>query len=175
MPSCAHRTRSRRVALATALAACGLTALALAQGAGTAPPQAPPAADAAARPAVALEVRAIGFDNARGHAIAKLYRPGDNVLGATSFQRATSAIEGRAARLQFGDLAEGTYALVVFHDENDNGIVDHNALGLPKEQLGFSGGFRLGLFSGLPNFKKLAFTLARGPGPVPQVLSIEVR
>ena len=35
----------------------------------------------------------------------------------------------------------GIYAAVVFHDENDNGEIDHNALHFPAEPLGFTGGF----------------------------------
>ena len=55
------------------------------------------------------------------------------------------------------DLAYGPYAMVVFHDENDNGTLDHNVLRLPAEPLGFSKGFKLSLFSGMPNFEKLRF------------------
>jgi uncharacterized protein (DUF2141 family) len=52
----------------------------------------------------------------------------------------------------------------VHHDVNDNGRVAHDALGLPAEPLGFSGGFRLGLFSGKPTFAKLRFAFAAGGG-----------
>jgi outer membrane protein len=57
-------------------------------------------------------------------------------------------------------LAFGDYAVVVLHDGNDNGEVDHNFLGLPTEPLGFSNGFKLGLFSGKPTFEKLRFTFS---------------
>ncbi len=70
-------------------------------------------------------------------------------------------------------LASGSYALVVFHDENDNGTIDHNVFRMPKEQLGFSNGFRPGLFAGLPSFEKLEFRLAGAPSP--QRLDIEVK
>ncbi|MFK8103856.1 MAG: DUF2141 domain-containing protein [Saprospiraceae bacterium] len=35
-------------------------------------------------------------------------------------------------------LAFGTYAIAVFHDENNNGELDTNFLGIPKEPYGFS-------------------------------------
>lgn len=82
------------------------------------------------------------------------------MLAQTSSLRASSVIQNGEARLEFADLPDGLYALVVFHDENDNGKIDQNALSLPKEQLGFSNGYRLGLFSGLPTFGKLQFRVA---------------
>lgn len=38
----------------------------------------------------------------------------------------------------FQGVPEGQYGLAVFHDENNNGKVDTNVLGLPKEGFGFS-------------------------------------
>jgi uncharacterized protein (DUF2141 family) len=40
--------------------------------------------------------------------------------------------------LTFADLAPGTYAVLVMHDENGNGKLDSNMLGIPKEGYGFS-------------------------------------
>jgi uncharacterized protein (DUF2141 family) len=40
--------------------------------------------------------------------------------------------------LVFRNLVPGTYALALFHDENGNGKLDSNALGLPTEHYGFS-------------------------------------
>ncbi len=132
----------------------------------------PPAVSAAL---VTLEVQAVGFDSDHGHAIAKLYRPGDNVLDTASFMRATSEIHDAEARLRFPPLAEGTYALVVFHDKNDNGVIDHNFIHLPSEQLGFSNGFRPGIVSGLPKFEKLQFRLERPLGTGVVTLRIVVK
>jgi uncharacterized protein (DUF2141 family) len=42
------------------------------------------------------------------------------------------------ARRDFEGLPSGTYALVVLHDENMNGRIDTNWLGVPKEGYGFS-------------------------------------
>ncbi len=125
---------------------------------------------------VTLEVEAVGFDDDRGHAIATLFRPGANVLDQDEgCSHATSEIHNGAALLRFPPLDEGTYALVVFHDANDNGIVDHNFLHLPSEQLGFSNGFRPGIFSGLPSFKKLQFQLKRPSGTGPATLTIVMK
>jgi uncharacterized protein (DUF2141 family) len=56
-------------------------------------------------------------------------------------------------------LRPGSYAVVIHHDENGNGELDHNIVGLPAERLGFSGGFALSLTSGFPSFAKLRIEL----------------
>lgn len=39
-------------------------------------------------------------------------------------------------------LAPGTYGLLVHHDENGNGLLDENFLGIPSEPIGFANGYR---------------------------------
>jgi uncharacterized protein (DUF2141 family) len=109
-----------------------------------------------------LTIRATGFVHARGHAVAKLYLPGENVRSKQPHLLVRSEIHEGAASFAFPGLPFGTYAVVVFHDENDNGEIDHNLVGLPIEPLGFSNGFALGLLSGMPTFEKLQFPF--GPG-----------
>ena len=45
---------------------------------------------------------------------------------------------GSEARVVFEDLAPGRYAVLVMHDENDNGKLDTNLVGMPIEGYGFS-------------------------------------
>ena len=54
------------------------------------------------------------------------------------------------------DLASGEYALVVYHDENGNGRLDENFIGIPSEPLGFSNRYWP---QGPPTFTKAAFKL----------------
>jgi uncharacterized protein (DUF2141 family) len=114
-----------------------------------------------------LAIVATGFRHTHGHAEAKLFRPGENVLGVP-FRRARVVPHAGQARFQFADLPLGDYALVVFHDENDNGKIDHNFLGLPAEPLGFSNGFSPGLFAGMPSFEKLKFAF-RADGEIQRI------
>lgn len=109
----------------------------------------------------ALAIYVVDFKHDGGHAVAKLFAPDDDVLGRGRWQRAAPIREGRA-EFRFPDLAPGAYALVLFHDENDNGEIDHNSLGLPTEPLGFSNGLRPGLLTGLPSFDKLRFERTAG-------------
>jgi uncharacterized protein (DUF2141 family) len=42
----------------------------------------------------------------------------------------------------FTNLTPGTYAVIVFHDENDNGKLDKTALGMPIEAFAISNNAR---------------------------------
>ncbi|MBZ0107627.1 MAG: DUF2141 domain-containing protein [Candidatus Scalindua rubra] len=55
----------------------------------------------------------------------------------------------------FLDIAPGTYALAVIHDENVNGKLDTNWLGVPKEGYGFSNDVKGVL--GAPAFSAASF------------------
>jgi len=104
-----------------------------------------------------------GFPSDRGHAIANLFREGDDVMKIDlAYLHAREMISGNRAQLVFRNLKYGKYAVSVFHDENGNGILDHNFLHFPAEPLGFSNQFQLGIFSGLPSFEKLQFDFAPG-------------
>jgi len=59
------------------------------------------------------------------------------------------------ARCDFEDIPPGTYAMVVIHDENMNGKLDTNALGIPKEGYGFSNDAKK--FLGTPSFSDASF------------------
>jgi uncharacterized protein (DUF2141 family) len=110
-----------------------------------------------------LTIQVNGLLHERGKVIANLFREGDDVMKiATASLHARASISDRHAQLVFQNLKYGKYAVTVFHDENDNGNLDHNVLRMPAEPLGFSNGFQLGLFSGLPGFDKLEFVF--GPG-----------
>ncbi len=47
-------------------------------------------------------------------------------------------IQNKQARCDFEDVPPGTYAIAAAHDENMNGKLDTNALGIPTEGYGFS-------------------------------------
>jgi uncharacterized protein (DUF2141 family) len=127
------------------------------------------AADAGRAPAD-LIIEASGFQSSAGHAIAKLFLPGDNVRQRGRQEVAATIAAGKAT-LVFPAVPAGDCAVVVFHDANDNGTIDHNLLGMPSEALGFSNGFKLSLTSGLPTFDKLRFAHRDAP----QTLSLAVK
>ena len=63
------------------------------------------------------------------------------------------------ARLLFTGLAEGEYAVALFHDENANGKLD-TLLGIPREGFGFSRNPTVRF--GAPRYKQVSMQL--GPG-----------
>ncbi len=52
----------------------------------------------------------------------------------------------------------GEYALVVYHDENGNKRLDKNFIGIPREPLGFSNGYRP---KGPPTYERARFKLGK--------------
>lgn len=97
------------------------------------------AADAQARHALTVSV--CGLKNRDGRVLALLFSsssgfPGE-VAKAYARTRTADLSEGRAT-IVFGDIPVGTYAVAVLHDENANGKLDTNLLGIPEEGVGAS-------------------------------------
>ena len=64
-------------------------------------------------------------------------------------------IREEQARFDFLDIPPGTYAIAVVHDENMNGKLDTNWLGIPTEGYGFSNDAKALL--GAPSFSAASF------------------
>ncbi len=80
------------------------------------------------------------------------------------FGRGLKCIEERPGAnnntiVRFNDLPLGTYAVVVYHDINENGRLDRNFLGIPSEPYGFSN--NPSTLFGPPSFQKAAFYLSK--------------
>ncbi len=117
-----------------------------------------------------LDVQVLGLQSSQGQVIANLFKEGDDVFGASRAKQA-QAIADKHCTLRFANLEAGRYAVVVFHDINGNNDLDHNVFRFPAEPLGFSNGFEMSLFSGMPNAHKLAFDV----GPDAKPLNITVK
>lgn len=68
-------------------------------------------------------------------------------------------VKSKSGELQvvFEGILEGVYAVSIIHDENENGELDSNFFGIPKEGFGFSND-AMGTF-GPPSFEKASFNL----------------
>ncbi|APR87623.1 hypothetical protein A7982_12972 [Minicystis rosea] len=77
-------------------------------------------------------------------------------LGAAA-QTKWCSIASRTSSCSFDPIPAGTYAVACFHDENDNGKLDTNFIGIPKEGVAVSNDAKGTL--GPPSFKdaKLVF------------------
>ncbi len=72
-------------------------------------------------------------------------------------QSGCTKIIGRAATKEFYGLKYGTYAVALFHDEDGNGKLNTNFLGIPREGFGISNNPTLKLST--PKFKNASFSL----------------
>jgi hypothetical protein len=52
---------------------------------------------------------------------------------AKAYKEMHAAIDGDHAVCEFKDVTPSTYAVIVFHDENQNGKLDKNFIGVPQE------------------------------------------
>ncbi len=72
-----------------------------------------------------------------------------------SMKRSSVEVNGDSSTIIFSDIPFGEYVIAVFHDENDNGVLDTNDRGIPLEALGVSGDAAMKL--GPPKYERAAF------------------
>lgn len=103
-----------------------------------------------------------GLRNDKGQVFCALYSSRDGFPKNTekAVARIKSAISDKQAVCEFSGMAPGTYAVSVFHDENSNGKLDTNFMGIPREGVGASNGAK-GHF-GPPKFDAAAFHFSGG-------------
>jgi uncharacterized protein (DUF2141 family) len=87
-----------------------------------------------------IKVVVVGMHSNDGKVYCSLYSSADgfpDVL-AKAAKTATSAITNERAVCEFDAVAPGDYAVSVYQDENSNGKLDRNFVGIPKEGVGAS-------------------------------------
>lgn len=100
----------------------------------------PPVAPAQA-PCPGIHVKVLNIRNSTGTVACALFEssvgfPAEFMRHATNIM--VIKVRRAQARCDFEDIPPGTYALAVVHDENMNGKLDTNFLGIPTEGYGFS-------------------------------------
>lgn len=94
----------------------------------------------------------------KGKVLLALYNSEDSYM-EDDYKSASVLVENNKAIITFNDIETGTYAFSLFHDVNDNGKLDTNFLGIPKEPYGFSNNEK-GRF-GPPKYKDVEFIVAQ--------------
>lgn len=79
----------------------------------------------------------------------------DRAVRSGSFEVDETSLE-----IELPDLPYGQYAVTVHHDENEDGKLNFNPLGIPTEGIGFSG--NPPIWHGAPAFEKAAFQFEAG-------------
>jgi len=103
-----------------------------------------------------IRVNVSGLDSNQGKVMVAVYSSADNFLKEACFSK-EALIQDNKAFVSFENIPAGTYAIMCFHDENDNNILDLNAKGRPIESVGVSNNAK-GFF-GPPKFKEAKFLI----------------
>jgi uncharacterized protein (DUF2141 family) len=108
-----------------------------------------------------IHIEIVGLRNGKGQVMCSLFSSAEEFPKKTdnAIARTTSVISGRHGVCDFPGIAPGTYAISVVHDENSNGKLDTNFMGIPREGVGASNDARGHL--GPPKFDAASF---RYPG-----------
>lgn len=103
-----------------------------------------------------ITVKVEGAESNDGKMFIALYDTATNFLDK-SYKGEVSDIKNKSCTVVFKDIPKGTYAVSMFHDENDNGKFDTNFFGFPSEDYGCSNDAR-GIM-GPPRWKDAKFEL----------------
>jgi uncharacterized protein (DUF2141 family) len=127
----------------------------------------PVVAEPAEGPRTDLAVYIQGFRSDAGAAYVALFRSEDGYPGDQSkalMGRKVTISKKNRVKVVFRDLPAGTYAVAVLHDEDGDGALDTNVLGIPTEGTGASNDVRS---LGPPSFEDAAF---QHPAPNARIL-----
>lgn len=111
---------------------------------------------------VTIQVDVSGLSSSRGVVECVLWSSAEGFPRDTTHGREkvnVPVVEGRAT-CSF-TAQPGTFAITLMHDENENGVMDTNFLGIPIERYGFSKNPRP--FLRAPTFKEAAFEVGTAP------------
>ena len=109
-----------------------------------------------------IHVDVVGLHNNNGQVFCALYASAEGFPkdSRKATRRNTSSISDKIASCEFLGIEPGTYALSVFHDENSNGKLDTNFMGIPREGVGASNDARGHM--GPPKFDAAQFQFSGG-------------
>jgi uncharacterized protein (DUF2141 family) len=109
-----------------------------------------------------IRVEISGARNDKGPVMCALFSPERGFPGKVenAVARTHSAITNGSAVCEFAGVAAGRYAVSVFHDENSNGKMDTNFIGMPREGVGASNDAKGHM--GPPRFDAAAFQYSGG-------------
>ena len=108
--------------------------------------------------AINLTLKITHIESEEGQVAVALYRSEKDFM-KTQFQgKLVTATKG-TLEIIFENLPPGEYAISILHDANQNGKMDTNLIGIPKEGYGFSNN-AIGVI-GPPTFAKAKFQLSQ--------------
>src|SRR5262245_4060442 len=112
-------------------------------------------AQSVGRATVILKVT--GLRSEKGQVKIAVFNSSEKWLGEEPAYSTTINVDGRSVTWRLNDVPHGEYGIAVFHDENQNGKMDKNLLGMPLEAYGFSNNARVTF--GPPKWDKSKFVV----------------
>ncbi len=116
-----------------------------------------------------LVVTVNGIRSVKGQVKIAIFNSSEKWLGSQPVYSSTIDVKGPSVTWKINDVPSGDYGIAVLDDENSNGKMDKNILGLPLEAYGFSNNVRATF--GAPKWEDAKFIVK---APTTEV-SIEVK
>jgi uncharacterized protein (DUF2141 family) len=107
-----------------------------------------------------LVINVSGMENTNGKLNVALYNNSDNFNNPELvYKELFLTLPGQSMTVIFDSIPVGTYAFALFHDENDNQVLDQNFLNIPQEGFAFSNN-SMGTF-GPPSYNQAKFNIPK--------------
>ena len=105
----------------------------------------------------AIILKITGLRSEKGQVRIAVFNSPEKWLGEQPTYSSTIKVEGPSVTWKINDVPNGDYGVAVFHDENGNGKMDKNMVGMPLEPYGFSNNVRINF--GPPKWEKSKFSV----------------
>ena len=102
---------------------------------------------------ISLDIEIENLKSNKGNINVLISDESKNEIASATFIR----VKGLKAEVSFDSIYPGKYAIQFYHDENQNGKLDMNLIGIPKESYGSSNNVKPIL--GPPKSEKMLFSL----------------
>ena len=106
-----------------------------------------------------IEVEITNFKSNKGFVLVSLHNTEGSFLKEEFIGKKSEIKDGKVV-LEFNDVPDGTYAISLFHDEDDNGEMNTNFMGFPQENYGVSNNAPANF--GPPKWKDAKFEVKNG-------------
>src|SRR5262245_5891195 len=104
-----------------------------------------------------LILKVTGLRSEKGQVKIAVFNSSEKWQGEQPIYSSTINVDSQTVTWRINDVPYGDYGVAVFHDENSNGKMDKNALGIPQEPYGFSNNVRVTF--GPPKWEEAKFTV----------------
>jgi len=83
-------------------------------------------------------IKVAGLHSGKGQVRIAVFNSSETWLGEHPLYSSTIKVDSQSVTWKLDDVPYGDYGIAAFHDENSNGKMDKNLVGVPKEPYGFS-------------------------------------